>query len=106
MSVKQLCCPRLFRKEALEVLNAEHPMERIREILEKGEDHEPEAHELIEKLVNLLCKTYSFKLLLELGPELNYEPETIKKHLRLILWAFAKEPLLTNKLQIEYTPLD
>lgn len=74
----KICIPRLLRKECIAEINTETPLAAVQEALEKSED-EDDALKMLDKLVGLVCNTYSFKLLHSMAEELGFPVEHIRK---------------------------
>jgi hypothetical protein len=62
--------PKLSRKQTIEKMNTENPTGAIMETLDK-DDAEEETAKKIELLVDLILNTPSFKLIKDLGSEMN-----------------------------------
>lgn len=73
--------PNLIRSEVIGAFNSESPQVVIQESYEKGEESEPEAIEYINKLVEMILKTTSFRLINNASVDLGFEEDSVRKYL-------------------------
>lgn len=85
-----ICLPRLRRQDVIDTFNTETPHVLIQECFER-EDGDEEGNLWVEKLVQLIIKTESFKLIIASSGDLGFDGDMAKKILTWILNSCYKE---------------